>query len=96
MKKKIHYGDEYDKNTTLDRAWRVNGHTISLWSDGNLTCDCMGWIYKRANRQRECIHVRERYAELRGVSVPNKSKPNTTRLDGLASRIESIISRGLK
>ena len=81
--KNVHYGNEYDKNTELVKTFNKNGHTISLWSDGNLTCDCSGWIYKRARKQRECIHVREVYGQLKGTGTPAKSKPKEVTQDEL-------------
>ena len=91
--KKIHYGNEHDKSTTLIRTWNKNGHVVSLWSDNNLTCDCKGWIFKRSGIGRECIHVRETYAHVMYQPVPDKSKP--VKSDDLVNRIEAIILKGL-
>ena len=30
-----------------------------IWSDGSISCNCPGWIFKRAGRDRTCKHTRQ-------------------------------------
>jgi len=44
----------------LKESLSSNGHTIyltSLWSDGEMSCDCPGWTIKRG-ATRKCKHTR--------------------------------------
>lgn len=71
LPKNIRYGDQ--SREPIVRSFFKNSHEIALHSDGILTCDCQGWIYKRKGSDRECVHVREVYGELAGKSIPEKT-----------------------
>lgn len=73
--KNIRYGEQ--SREPIVQSFFINNHEIALHKDGVLTCDCQGWIYKRAGVQRECRHVREIYGELKHKETPPKTiKPS--------------------
>lgn len=71
LPKNIRYGEQ--SREPIVQSFFKNSHEIALHSDGVLTCDCQGWIYKRKGSDRECAHVREIYGELTGKSIPEKT-----------------------
>lgn len=71
-KSAIHYGEERNTTATKVKEYHIHGHTQILWSDGNITCDCNGWVFKREGKPRECRHVRELYGKLTGKATPEK------------------------
>lgn len=73
---KVHYGEERNKKIDKIATWNVEGHVVSLYANGNLTCNCNGWIFKREGVPRECIHVREKCGELLGKKTPDKKPVN--------------------
>ena len=32
-------------------------YTVTRWSDGDLSCNCPGWVFKMAGQDRTCLHV---------------------------------------
>lgn len=49
------------KLVALKTSVSSNGHTqytTSLWSDGQLTCDCPGWCIQKAGQERSCKHIK--------------------------------------
>lgn len=92
MPQRIHYGNERNKQATKVREYTINGHTQIVWSDGNITCNCNGWVFKRAGIQRECTHVRELYGELKGKPKPDKTpKPEMSDKEKLARLLLKYI-----
>jgi hypothetical protein len=75
MPNDVHYGAQQSKGQEVHQTYNIHGHTITLWKDGLLTCNCMGWIMKRVGKERECTHVRSIYAELNNKPKPEKRKP---------------------
>jgi len=71
----IHYGEQNSKGQIVCKTYNINGHTITLWDDGLLTCNCLGWVMKRVGRERECTHCREIYSQLTTQPKPDKNKP---------------------
>jgi len=97
--KGLHYGDEYDKTKKITATHHIGGHTQKIFDDGNITCDCLGWVFKRNGIKRECIHCRELYGQLKGTFTPPKHTPKPKR--AVIEKvelfdIESMIKRGLK
>ena len=77
----IHYGEQPKKGLDTIREYNVNGHTVKLYEDGNLSCACLGWIMKRQGVPRECKHVREIYGRLTHKPTPPKTiKPSKEEL----------------
>lgn len=77
----IHYGEQQTKGQTVFKTYEINGHTISLWDDGLLTCNCLGWVMKRVGRERECTHCRDIYGQLTNQPKPNKNKPEVEEIE---------------
>jgi len=88
MPKRIHYGDDRNKQASKVKEYTINGHDQIVWSDGNITCNCNGWVFKRAGIKRECTHVRELYGKLKGIPKPDKTpKPEMSDKEKLARMI---------
>lgn len=32
-------------------------YVVTLWDDGELSCNCPAWVFKRAGQDRACLHV---------------------------------------
>lgn len=69
--KKLHYGDEYNKAKKVVDERHIGGYDQKIYEDGNCTCNCQGWIFKRSSI-RECKHVREIVGEAKGIGIVPK------------------------
>lgn len=86
--KNISYGEQ--SREPIVQSFVKNGHKIALHKDGVLSCDCKGWIFKRAGVNRECRHVREVYGELKHKATPPKTiKPSVE--ESLALKILELL-----
>ena len=90
LPKNITYGEQPKKGQMAIKEYHINGHTIKLWDNGNLSCDCLGWIMKRANVKRECTHCREIYGQLTNKPKPDKT-PKPNELELLANRLAELL-----
>lgn len=45
-------------DTFTHKGSRPQPYKVVKWNDGSLTCDCPGWVYKKADKPRDCKHVR--------------------------------------
>jgi hypothetical protein len=47
-------------------------YEVTLWSDGGLTCNCPGWVFKRAGAERECKHTRLHAGQVPAILAGHK------------------------
>jgi hypothetical protein len=67
------------------KVWRNPSHSTPgknyetiQWSNGDLTCNCRGWIYPKNGNPRTCTHVRNAELQLREIQPPAGLKVNFT------------------
>ena len=59
------------------KVWRTNSHSTPgknyetiQWSNGELTCNCRGWIYPKNGNPRTCTHVQHAELQLSKMQPP--------------------------
>lgn len=56
--------------------WNTS-YTTLLRSDGELTCDCPGWVYQRKGQERGCKHTRMVTEQAKWRLVNGQAVPET-------------------
>jgi hypothetical protein len=74
---------------TKRRVWTFPSHSSPgknyetiLWANGDLTCNCRGWIYPKNGNPRTCTHVQRAENETRRATLYLQDK--------LKSRLEEV------
>jgi len=83
------------------KVWRNPSHSTPgknyetiQWSNGDLTCNCRGWIYPKNGNPRTCTHVRQAELELRDSARADMRREHPIGLKEVARRSREALIAG--